>query len=101
MDTFANANEINQYIDYLTDQVFSILPVFEETGYSESLQKKICNMSAKLDGFFRLYHFTSPYAMDILSLMAELEVVREHKRIRSCVLKTCSLLSQLKVVDEV
>ena len=47
MDTFANENEINQYIDYLTDQVFSILPVFEETGYSESLQKKICNMSAK------------------------------------------------------
>ena len=101
METFSNPKEINQYIDYLTDQVFSILPVFEETGYSESLQRKICNMGAKLDGFFRLYNFTSPCTMDILSLMAELEVTNEHKRIRSCVLKTCSLLSQLKVVDEV
>lgn len=57
MDTFANANEINQYIDYLTDQVFSILPVFEETGYSESLQKKNLQYECKIRWFLSSLSF--------------------------------------------
>lgn len=99
MNTSTNTKELNEYIDYLIDQVFSILPVFEENGHTKDLERKVSNMGAKLDGFFRLYNFTSPYVMDILSLMAELEVSKDHKKIRSCVLKACSLLTQLKVVD--
>lgn len=99
MNTSTNTKELNEYIDYLIDQVFSILPVFEENGHTKDLERKVSNMGAKLDGFFRLYNFTSPYVMDILSLMAELEVSEDHKKIRSCVLKACSLLTQLKVVD--
>lgn len=99
MGEFTNINDINAYIDSLINQVFSILPVYEESGYTKSLEQKIFNMSVKLDGFFRLYDFQHTTVIDILSLMNELQATDEHKKIRSCVLKVCSLLTQLKVVD--
>lgn len=94
-----SANDINDYIDSLINQTFSILPIYEEFGYTENLSNKIFNLSVKLDGFFQFCEFDKIVIIDILSLINELQNAKNHKQIRSCVLKICSLLGQLKVVD--
>lgn len=90
----------NSYIDYLINQTFSILPSYEENGKCELLAQKIENLIHRLNGFFVMNDFDVNVTMDILSFVNALKDLDNHKNVRCCVLKTCSLLSQLKVVDE-
>lgn len=99
MSVEMSVNDINEYIDSLINQTFSILPIYEEFGYTENLSNKIFNLSVKLDGFFQFREFDKIVVIDILSLVNELQNTKNHKRIRSCVLKICSLLGRLKVVN--
>ena len=34
-----NKNDFNAYIDSLINQTFSILPIYEESGYTDNLAK--------------------------------------------------------------
>ncbi len=99
MSVEMSVNDINEYIDSLINQTFSILPIYEEFGYTENLSNKVFNLSVKLDGFFQFHEFDKIVVIDILSLVNELQNTKNHKRIRSCVLKICSLLGRLKVVN--
>ena len=94
-----NKNDFNAYIDSLINPTFSIFPIYEESGYTDNLANKIFNLSVKLDGFFHFFAFDKIIMLDILSLVNELQNTKEYKKVRSCVLKICSLLGQMKVVD--
>lgn len=99
-DKFISNNDINSYIEMLINQSFSILPVYEENGKCEILTQKIDNIFHRLSGFFKMNNFDSKTTIDILSFVIELRDVDNHSEVRCCVLKICSLLSQLKVVTE-
>lgn len=90
--------DVNPYIDKLIDQVFSLLPLFEENKCDFYKQRaKILNH--KINGFLSLYNYDSIITLEILSLLKEIECVKTHYEIRYCVLKICSLLSSIKVVN--
>lgn len=90
----------NDYIDMLIKQTFSILPLYEENGRCLTLSQKVENLSRRMSGFFKMNDFDSNTTIDILSFLNELKDLDNHREVRCCVLKTCSLLSKLKVVIE-
>ena len=90
----------NSYIDMLINQCFSILPLYEENGNCKMLTQKIDNLLHRLNGFFKMNAFNSNITIDILSFVNELKESDKHEEVRCCVLKICSLLSRLKVVNE-
>ena len=96
---FISIQDNNSYIDKLIKQTFSVLPLYEENGRCLILEQKIENLFRKLSGFFKMNEFDSNATIDILSFINVLKDSDNHEEIRCCVLKTCSLLSQLKVVD--
>ena len=91
---------LNAYIDVLINRCFSILPLFEENGQCDLLQKNVNNLLYHVDGFFLLNNYNSNITIEIISYINELKYSSEHHQVRSCVLKACSLLSKLKVVVE-
>lgn len=99
-DKFISNDNINSYIETLINQSFSILPLYEENGKCEILTQKIDNIFHRINGFFKINNFDSKITIDILSFASELKDVDSHSDVRCCVLKICSLLSQLKVVTE-
>lgn len=86
------------YLDLLINQSFSILPLYEEHGVCEPLMNKVDNLLYRMQGFFALNNFDSGITTDILSYVNSLKSLNGHSKIRRCVLKICSLLSQLKAV---
>lgn len=91
----------NSYIEYLINQTFSILPLYEEYGYCLVLTQKIDNLYRKMNGFFSINEFDPIITIDIISFINELKNTENtHADVRSCVLTSCSLLSSLKVVTE-
>ena len=90
----------NSYIDMLINQCFSILPLYEENGNCKMITQKIDNLLHRLNGFFKMNAFNSNITIDILSFVNELKESDNHEEVRCCVLKICSLLSRLKVVNE-
>ena len=93
-------SDTNSYIDMLINQCFSILPLYEENGNCKMLIQKIDNLLHRLSGFFKMNTFDSNITIDILSFVNELKDSDSHDEVRCCVLKICSLLSRLKVVNE-
>lgn len=89
-------NETNSYINHLINQVYSILPLYEEGEEKDILALKIHSISLKIDGFFEQKSFNNILCVDILSLIAKLERLESHDEVRTCVLKICNLLSDLK-----
>ena len=100
MENNISIQDSNSYIDMLINQTFSILPLYEENGKCSILNHKIDNMLHRTNGFFKMNDFDSNITIDILSFIKELRGSDKHEEIRCCVLKICSLLSQLKVVIE-
>lgn len=99
MDIFTK-NDIDSYIDSLVNQAFSILPIFEKSGNSDFLSRKIDNLCMRMQGFFELNNFDHSIAIEILSFTNSLKMLHKHSEIRKCVLKICSMLSSLKVVNQ-
>lgn len=87
------------YIDYLTNKIFSILPTFEEEGYSSNLVSRIDNLKIKIDGFLILSECDKNIRLEVMSLLSKLNSEVSHKEVRYCVLRVCSLLSKLKSGD--
>ena len=100
MENNISIQDNNSYIDMLINQTFSILPLYEENGQCQILSQKIDNLFHRLSGFFKMKDFDSNTTIDILSFINELKDSDIHEEVRCCVLKACSLLSRLKVVDE-
>ena len=96
MQNYFSINIDNSYIDRLINQTFSILPIYEEHGNCEYYENKVNNLFYKMNGFFKLKSFHSDTTTDILSLLNTLKFSNNHKEVRSCVLKICSLLTKLK-----
>lgn len=88
----------NLYIDRLINQCFSILPLFEENGMDNNLQKKIDNIFHRCKGFFHMNQYESETILNILSILYSLKSMEVHGDIRHNVLKVCNLLSEMKVV---
>lgn len=93
-------DNVNDYLNMLINQVFGILPMFEDNGMSDKLKSRITNVICKTNGFFLMMNFNSRDSLQILSLLHELENAEEHKKVRTCVLRICSLLGKLKVGEE-
>ena len=93
-------NDINSYIDILTNQSFSILPLYEENGINKVLIQKINSLNYKLNAFFKANRFDPNITIEILSFANELSNIDNHDEMRYFVLRICSLLSRLKVVEE-
>lgn len=92
-----NNHDKNSYIESLINQIFCILPMFEEKGYTDDLHSKIKNMYYKIEGFLKLYDYDPIVTIDILSLLTELYHADSHQQLRFCVLRICNLLSCIKV----
>ena len=91
--------DTNSYIDKLINQCFSILPLYEENSNCKILSQKVDNILYKLNGFFNMNNFDTVVIADILSYTNNLKSFKSHREVRCCVLKVCSLLASLKVVD--
>lgn len=100
MENNISIQDNNSYIDMLINQTFSVLPLYEENGQCLILSQKIENIFYRLSGFFKMNDFNPIVTIDILSFANELKDSDNHEDIRRCVLKICSLLSRLKVVNE-
>lgn len=88
------------YIDKLTNNTFSILPIFEEEGFSDNLVTRIKNLKIKMDGFLLWNECDENLRLEIMSLLTKINGDLTHREIRYCVLKICSLLSDLKCGDD-
>lgn len=90
---------INSYISSLTNKIFSILPLYEEEGLTESLMNRLDNVIMKVDGFLSLIDCEDEIVFDIMSYLTKIKKAKNHAEVRTCVLKVCSTLSSMKVGD--
>lgn len=88
------------YLDFLINKVFALLPMFEERDLSE--KKKIShniyqkNLIQTINGNTELIKYDSYIVVDILSHLQSLLDITEHDDYKRHVLKICNLLSKLK-----
>lgn len=93
------------YLDFLINKVFALLPMFEESIVSEEKKKSHTiyqkNLIQTINGNIKLIKYDSYIIVDILSHLQSLFEVFDHDDYKRHVLKVCNLLSQLKkeVVD--
>lgn len=87
----------NSYIDKLTNKIFSILPIYEEDGLSDSLMSRLDNIIMTFDGFSSLINCSDELTIDVMSLLLKIKKAKSHSEVRTCVLRVCSKLSSLKV----
>lgn len=98
---------ICDYLDFLTNKVFALLPMFEESDISEEKKNSHTiyqrNLIQTINGNTELIEYNSHIVVDILSHLQSLFEVSDHDDYKRHVLKVCNLLSQLKkeVVDNV
>lgn len=96
---------ICDYLDFLINKVFALLPMFEESYVSEEKKKSHNiyqrNLIQTINGNTELIKYDSYIVVDILSHLQSLLDIAEHDDYKRHVLKVCNLLSKLKmeVVD--
>lgn len=92
--------DLNNYISTLINKIYSILPLYEEQGKTDSLISKTDGIIRNVDGFLCICPIgNSAVSLDILSYLQKLKHFDTHKDVKSCVFKVCNLLSDLKVGD--
>ena len=104
MDTVFNTtipdNTICEYIDFLINKVYSLLPMFEESNISEEKYTSFVifqnNLIQTINGNISLIKYNSHLVLDILSHLQSLLVVSDHDDYKRHVFKVCKLLSLLK-----
>lgn len=93
------------YLDFLINKVFALLPMFEESEISEEKKKSHSiyqkNLIQTINGNTELIKYDSYIVIDILSHLQSLLDITDHDDYKRHVLKICNLLSKLKkeVVD--
>lgn len=103
MDTIYEKSISNKltcdYLDFLINKVFALLPMFEE---SKSLEKKTDfityqkSLIQTINGNIQLLKYNSILIPNILSHLQSLLVIDEHRDYRRHIFKVCSLLTSLK-----
>lgn len=88
------------YLDFLTNKVFALLPMFEESSISEKKKNSHIiyqkNLIQTINGNTELIKYDSYIVVDILSHLQSLFEISDHDDYKRHVFKVCSLLSQLK-----
>ncbi len=88
------------YLDFLINKVFALLPMFEESSNSESQRKSFHiyqkNLIQTINGNVQLINYDSYIVVDILSHLQSLFDISEHDEYKRHILKVCNLLTLLK-----
>ncbi len=88
------------YLDFLINKVFALLPMFEESSISEEKKKSHTiyqkNLIQTINGNAELIKYDSYIVVDILSHLQSLFNISEHDDYKRHILKVCNLLSELK-----
>lgn len=88
------------YLDFLINKVFALLPIFEESAISEEKKNLHIiyqrNLIQTINGNTTLIKYDSYIVVDILSHLQSLLDISEHDDYKRHVLKVCNLLSKLK-----
>lgn len=88
------------YLDFLINKVFALLPMFEESVISEEKEKSFTiyqrNLIQTINGNTELINYNSYIVVDILSRLQSLFNISDHDDYKRHILKICSLLSALK-----
>ena len=91
---------ICDYLDFLINKVFALLPMFEESSISEEKKKSYTiyqkNLIQTINGNAELIKYNSYIVVDILSHLQSLFDISEHDNYKRHILKVCNLLSELK-----
>ena len=93
------------YLDFLINKVFALLPMFEESYGSEEKKQSHTiyqkNLIQTINGNAELIKYDSYIVVDILSHLQSLLDITNHDDYKRHVLKVCNLLSKLKteVID--
>lgn len=89
-----------EYLDFLINKVFALLPMFEESAISESKRKFFHiyqkNLVQTINGNTKLINYDSYIVIDILSHLQSLFDISEHDEYKRHILKVCNLLTLLK-----
>jgi len=89
-----------EYLDFLINKVFALLPMFEESVISESKRKSFHiyqkNLIQTINGNTKLINYDSYIVIDILSHLQSLFDISEHDEYKRHILKVCNLLTLLK-----
>ena len=88
------------YLDFLINKVFALLPMFEESYGSEEKKQSHTiyqkNLIQTINGNAELIKYDSYIVVDILSHLQSLLDITNHDDYKRHVLKICNLLSKLK-----
>lgn len=88
------------YLDFLINKVFALLPMFEESAISEEKKNSHTiyqkNLIQTINGNTELIKYDSYIVVDILSHLQSLFDISEHDDYKRHILKVCNLLSELK-----
>lgn len=89
------------YLDFLINKVFALLPMFEESNASEEKKKSHNiyqrNLIQTINGNTELINYNSYIVVDILSHLQSLFDITDHDDYKRHILKVCNLLSKLKM----
>lgn len=104
MNTIYQTNIPNKltcdYLDFLINKVFALLPMFEESAISAKKRNSFIiyqkNLIQTINGNIELINYDSYIVVDILSHLQSLFDVSEHSDYKRHILKVCNLLSLLK-----
>lgn len=88
------------YIDFLINKVFALLPMFEESVISKEKRNSFTiyqrNLIQTINGNIALINYDNYIVMDILSHLQSLFDISEHDDYKRHIFKICNLLSLLK-----
>lgn len=88
------------YLDFLINKVFVLLPMFEESMISEEKNKSHAiyqkNLIQMINGNTELIKYDNHTVIDILSNLQSLFKASDHNDYKRHILKVCNLLSELK-----
>jgi hypothetical protein len=104
MDTIYNTSISNiltsDYLDYLTDKVFALLPMYEDAKADVALEQSFKTYQNTLiqtiNGNINLIQYNDKIVVDILSHLESLKTTLNHQEHKRHILKICKLLSILK-----
>lgn len=104
MDTIYEKSISNKlicdYLDFLVNKVFALLPMFEES--KSTLDKKTefityqKSLIQTINGNMQLLKYNSILVLDILSHLQSLLEIYNHSDYRRHIFKVCNLLTSLK-----
>jgi hypothetical protein len=90
----------SDYLDYLINKVYALLPSYEESRVfiekSQSFGIYQNTLIQTINGHFNLINYDSYIAIDILSHLESLKSLDNHADYKRHILKICKLLSILK-----